>query len=355
MDNRKIMNFVLIVFLISVQTSPILDSFIRQDGIVQAEEKETKTDNSDENNDTSSGDEENSSGSSDSSSGKSDNKDTETETETKARKAKTTPNYKGGTEQKVNKEPIQREYVQDPRRSVTDPIRFLSDDPTTKSLMEEVTEKVNSAVGGKNLLVYSTDGMFSFSPNIYTILSDEDKKKIMSYALKSIKESELPNRVKTKASNFIKEQDPKIATVIEALNSDTSSELAEGYAWFIPFTNPISTVLGSISIVIIMFIVIRSSIDLIYFTNGLLRSLLDKGEGKPKLISSEAWETAKEVDGGMEIGDYRDYIPVYLSKVIPITVFSVVVVSWLASGYIYKGLSIIMEIIETIIKAVFGI
>ena len=73
----------------------------------------------------------------------------------KSNKGKTESNYKGGTDQNINTKDNDRQYVKDPRRSSTDAIKFISDDEATKSLMESSTKTINSAIGNKNLLVYS--------------------------------------------------------------------------------------------------------------------------------------------------------------------------------------------------------
>lgn len=263
-------------------------------------------------------------------------------------KAKANASYTGGLDQNVNSSDVERNYVKDARRSETDAIRFISDDKSTSSLMSSITTSVNSSVGGKYLLVYSTDGMLSFSNNIYRQLSEEDRYKVMDLALRTVKESQLPEKVKYKVSDFIKDQDTKIASSIEALSSDTSWELSKGYTLFVPFTSPLSTFLGFIAIVI--FVMLSSSIvfDIAYLTVGFFRSLFENGEGKPRFVTGEAWETAKQVDSSLESGNYKDYILVYAQKRAGIFFFTSLVLIYLISGQIYQVFAWLLTVFEEI-------
>lgn len=264
----------------------------------------------------------------------------------KSNKGKTESVYKGGTDQNINTKDNDRQYVKDPRRSSTDAIKFISDDEATKSLMESSTKTINSAVGDKNLLVYSKDGMLSFSSSIYRSLSKEDQRKTMSFALKTIKESQLPSKVKTKVTNFIADQDRTVADSIQALNSDTSSELSSGYAWFIPFASPFSTVLGVLAIVIFVFLTVSLVVDVAYLTVGIFRQFLENGEGRPKFVSGEAWETAREVDMSLQSGTYKDYLGVYFRKRMSILILTSLVLAYLISGQIYGIFTTLLDVIR---------
>lgn len=264
----------------------------------------------------------------------------------KSNKGKTESVYKGGTDQNINTKDNDRQYVKDPRRSSTDAIKFISDDEATKSLMESSTKTINSSVGDKNLLVYSKDGMLSFSSNIYRSLSKEDQRKTMSFALKTIKESQLPSKVKTKVTNFIADQDRTVADSIQALNSDTSSELSSGYAWFIPFASPFSTFLGVLAIVIFVFLTVSLVVDVAYLTVGIFRQFLENGEGRPKFVSGEAWETAREVDMSLQSGTYKDYLVVYFRKRMSILILTSLVLAYLISGQIYGIFTTLLDVIR---------
>lgn len=268
------------------------------------------------------------------------------ENSNKSNKGKTESVYKGGTDQNINTKDNDRQYVKDPRRSSTDAIKFISDDEATKSLMESSIRTINSAVGDKNLLVYSKDGMLSFSSSIYRSLSKDDQRKTMSFALKTIKESQLPSKVKTKVTNFIADQDRTVADSIQALNSDTSSELSSGYAWFIPFASPFSTVLGVLAIMIFVFLTVSLVVDVAYLTVGIFRQFLENGEGRPKFVSGEAWETAREVDMSLQSGTYKDYLVVYFRKRMSILILTSLVLAYLISGQIYGIFTTLLDVIR---------
>lgn len=271
-------------------------------------------------------------------------------TKEKKKGGKTAANWNGGKNQGVDKDKVERNYVKDSRRSETDAIRFISSDPATGALMNSIMNTINSSVGGKYLVVYSTDGMFSFSNNIYKPMEKEDKRKVMELALKTIKESQLPTKVKNKVTNFITDQDKVTASAIQALNSDTSWELSKGYAWFRPFSGGISTIFGFLAIVIFVFLSASIVFDIAYLTIGGFRAVLDSGAGKPKLITGEAWETAKEVDLSLQSGTYREYIGVYFGKRVGIFIFTAIILIYLISGQIYDISSWFLKVFEEIFR-----
>ena len=186
--------------------------------------------------------------------------------------------------------------------------------------------------------------MLSFSSSIYRSLSKDDQRKTMSFALKTIKESQLPSKVKTKVTNFIADQDRTVADSIQALNSDTSSELSSGYAWFIPFASPLSTVLGVLAIIIFVFLTVSIVVDVAYLTVGVFRQFLENGEGRPKFVSGEAWETAREVDMSLQSGTYKDYLVVYFRKRMSILIITSFVLAYLISGQIYSVFTALLDV-----------
>ena len=264
------------------------------------------------------------------------------------KRAKTKSNYAGGTDQNIDTKEVDRKFVKDSRRSSTDAVKFISDDEATSALMESITKTVNSSVGGKYFLVYSKDGLLSFSSSIYRALEKDDQRKLMRFTLKTVKESQLPSKVKTKVTTFISDQDRLVADSIQALNSDTSSELSAGYVWFLPFASPASTVLGFLAIVIFVFLTVSIVIDTAYLTVGIFRQFLESGEGKPKFVSGEAWDTAKEVDNSLQSGTYKDYLVVYFRKRIGIFILTSIVLAYLISGQIYSIFTTLLEVFEEI-------
>ena len=264
------------------------------------------------------------------------------------KRSKSQSNYQGGTDQNIDKNEVDRKFVKDSRRSSTDAVKFISDDEATSALMDSITRTVNSSVGNKYLLVYSKDGLLSFSSSIYRAMGKEDQRKFMRFTLKTVKESQLPSKVKTKVTTFISDQDRLVADSIQALNSDTSSELSAGYVWFFPFASPASTLLGFLAIVIFVFLTVSIVVDTAYLTVGVFRKFLENSEGKPKFVSGEAWETAKEVDNSLQSGTYKDYLVVYFRKRIGIFILTSFVLAYLISGQIYGIFTTLLEVFEEI-------
>lgn len=255
-----------------------------------------------------------------------------------------------GTPQNVDKSDVDRDYIKDSRRGDSDSIRFISDDKATKSLMGSVTSKANSSVDKGYILVYTSDGMLSFSNRIYRKLTDEEKKTFMKSALGNIKESDLPSKVKVKASKFISEQDLAISKPIQAFLSDSSSELSAAYNWFVPFTGPLSTILGFLAIVIFAFLGLSIVIDTSYLSIGAFRSILEgfNDDGKPKFVSVEAYEIAIEGDNTGYGGNYRNPLIVYIKRRSGIFIVAGILFSYLITGQIYSFLVWFFNLFEVI-------
>lgn len=247
-----------------------------------------------------------------------------------------------------------KNYVEDNRRRKTDAVIFLSDDDATKGIMSSIEKKANElAPRGQYILVYSSDGLFSFSNKIYGELPKEDKRKFMERAIKSIKESELPSRIKVRAVNFVSEQDSKIANDIKILSSDTSEELEAGYAMFKPFASPISSFLGFISIVALVFLSASFVTDIAYMSNGLVRTFLDRDDSaKPKFVTSYAVEAVQEVDGILMGRGYSSYYWAYMrARAVP-AIISLALIGYLISGQIYDIMTFVFRVLDEFRKGV---
>lgn len=267
----------------------------------------------------------------------------------KEKNVKTTPNYSGGTAQGVDTEDVKRQYVDDPRRGKTDAIIFLSADESTSSLMDKVSTETNASVNNQNILVYSTDGMYSFSNILYRKLSNTDKRRFMDRAIKNIKSSDLPSKVKAKALKFISDQDKTLSSSLKILNSDASEELSTGYSWFLPFTSPISTTFGFIALIITVFLTSSIILDTLYLSVPMYRAFLDNSDdSRPKLVSAEAFEVAQEVDSSLSSGGYSSYMVSYIKRRSGIFILTCIVIMYLISGQIYEVLVWLGQLFEII-------
>ena len=83
-----------------------------------------------------------------------------------------------------------------------------------------------------------------------------------------------------------------------------------------------------------------------YLTVGIFRQFLENGEGRPKFVSGEAWETAREVDMGLQSGTYKDYLVVYFRKRMSILILTSLVLAYLISGQIYGIFTTLLDVIR---------
>lgn len=197
-------------------------------------------------------------------------------------------------------------------------------------------------VAGKKILVYTgNDGLLTFSNSAYSELTVDIRRDFMETALLGVKESGIGSQMKNKVYNFIANQDTTTSAAMKFLRSDTSADFAKASAWFKPFGSTIGVVLGLLSLLIFMFIGLSTLIDIAYMSLPAFRLLVEGGkDGKPRLISVEAYTAVKESETGT---NYKGYMSIYFNRRIPSILIMSICLGYLISGKIY---SIIVYIID---------
>ena len=122
-------------------------------------------------------------------------------------------------------------------------------------------------------------------------------------------------------------------------------------SWFQPFKGPINTILGIIAILIIVFTVLTTLIDLAYLSLPIIRSALEGNKtDRPKLVSTEASIPvleSEEVREGSYLG--RDF-----KHRIGLMIMLMLALAYLCSGEIYMFVAGIIETIQHILGVLAG-
>lgn len=200
--------------------------------------------------------------------------------------------------------------------------------------INSVCRQANSTCG-IDILVYSNDGVVSFSNSLYSELEMEEKREFMEVALGATRATGLGTQQKNKLYNFIAEQDSTTSAAIKYLKSDTSADFVEAKAWFRPFSGPISTIVGVICILVFMFIAFSMLFDCAYLSLPAFQGLLERGNPnkRPFGVSREAWSTMKEIyKPEMQS---RNIMSLYFSKRIPVIIICSIALAYIISGQIY--------------------
>lgn len=105
--------------------------------------------------------------------------------------------------------------------------------------------------------------------------------------------------------------DDSIAAYIPEIKELTTADLAAAYAWYIPFSGIVGTLLGVGVIILVLFLVFSSTLDLLYLGMPAMSDFIDTGnEGLKKLliVSREARAAAKETTLGSKSNIYALYL-----------------------------------------------
>ena len=216
-------------------------------------------------------------------------------------------------------------------RKKTDVIVSL---PKNDESISRLVERINTTVGGNYILVYTPDdGLFSFSGSRYSVLSTKKKIKFMQTSLQMVAESQLDARTKNKMYHFIEQQDDKITASINFLDQNVNSDFVTAKNVILPFTGPISTVLGVLSLVIFIMLTLSSAIDIAWLVIPLVRVIFKEDKnGKPFLITKEAYSS--EVDANRSDW-YKSALTLYLQRRGKVFIVMGVCLIYLVSGQLY--------------------
>lgn len=206
--------------------------------------------------------------------------------------------------------------------------------PKDDASISRLVERINTTVGGNYILVYTPeDGLFSFSGSRYSVLSTKKKIKFMETALEMVAESQLDARTKNKMYHFIEQQDDKITASINFLDQNVNSDFVTAKNVILPFTGPISTALGVLSLVIFIMLTLSSAIDIAWLVIPIIRVVFKEDKnGKPFLITKEAYSS--EVDANRSDW-YRSALTLYLQRRGKVFIVMGVCLIYLVSGQLY--------------------
>lgn len=208
--------------------------------------------------------------------------------------------------------------------------------------INRVCEQANG-VANREVLVYSSDGVVSFSNSLYSELDTTQKREFMEVALGATRATGLGSQQKNKLYNFIAEQDSTTSAAIKYLKSDASADFVAAKSWFHPFSKYISPVLGLICLLVFMFMAMSMLFDCAYLVLPMFQGLLERGEPnkRPFGVSREAYITMHDINKDKYEG--RNILSVYFSKRMPVLIICAICLGYLVTGKIYDIMSFIVD------------
>lgn len=185
----------------------------------------------------------------------------------------------------------------------------------------------------------------------YTGLTVVSQRIVMREWLDTINTSNMSSKDKARLYNFVAEQDKSVSALVRELSDEVNSDFASAMSWFQPFKGPINTILGIIAILIIVFTVLTTLIDLAYLSLPVIRSALEGNKtDRPKLVSNEAYITVQESEAVRE----GSYLGRYFKHRIGMMIMLMLALAYLCSGEIYMFVAGIIETIQHILGVLAG-
>lgn len=185
----------------------------------------------------------------------------------------------------------------------------------------------------------------------YTGLTVVSQRIVMREWLDTINTSNMSSKDKARLYNFVAEQDESVSALVRELSDEVNSDFASAMSWFQPFKGPINTILGIIAILIIVFTVLTTLIDLAYLSLPIIRSALEGNKtDRPKLVSNEAYITVQESEAVRE----GSYLGRYFKHRIGMMIMLMLALAYLCSGEIYMFVASIIETIQHILGVLAG-
>lgn len=137
----------------------------------------------------------------------------------------------------------------------------------------------------------------SINNKVYGKLNMKEKQQFMSIALNGIQNSSISVINRNKIYSFLADSDKRVSGLVRQLSEDVTVDMPAAYAWFRPFSGPLSVFLGCITIAIFALLGVSIVVDIAFLTIPALQWVLIRKSSentKPRLISLEAWDSYKE-------------------------------------------------------------
>lgn len=206
------------------------------------------------------------------------------------------------------------------------------------SALNVVCARANAVVGSGNsskILNYdSKHGVLYFSNQKYSNLDTDTRKEFMKTALKLTAESSLGTQAKSKAYNFIADQDAPVTQAIRYLQSDASADLVEAQNWLRPFSGVMGTVMGVVALMTFIFLTASVIFDLAYLSLPMVQGILEHGEEnkRPFGVSREAYRSLRDVEKNPK---FKGILSIYFQRRLPVFIGIAICLGYVVSGNIY--------------------
>ena len=187
----------------------------------------------------------------------------------------------------------------------------------------------------------SSDKDVVLNKSDYLQLSNEQRQKLMGYALKTIADSGMQKSELTRLYNFVESQDEAMASLVRELSTDVSADYVTASAWLSTPKKIVSVLLGIVAILTIIGLVANVTIDVAFLALPMFQAMLiDDRNVKPKLVSNEAWNALKTSEQNGGIG----YMGTYFKHRIWMMFVLSISIGYLLHGQLFQLIGWILDV-----------
>lgn len=223
-----------------------------------------------------------------------------------------------------------------------------------KNTVDDVNESLFNSLGLAEFLGYSYSNKtitIELDNTVYRNLSQENKQELMSICLNGIQNSKISTTNRNKIYNFIADTDATVASLVRQLSDDVVADFAGAYAYFKPFTSPISIFLGVLTILIFVLLGLSIVVDIAWLViPGFQWLLMRSSEStKPPLISIEAYNAYKECESGSNTS--RTPLGIFFKMKTKEFLVLGVCLLYLISGHLYTLVGIVIDYLQGLLPS----
>lgn len=230
----------------------------------------------------------------------------------------------------------------------TDPYILLDSNKGVGSLVSDV--RTNTKNYADFDILYTASGntnKLHLNKSKYNELSAMDKRDVMEIVLTLVNQSNLASRDKSRLYNFIEEQDSATTSVVRALSKDTSTDIGTASSIVRPFTSPLSTFLGVMSILIFFMLAVSITIDVFFLSIPMFQFFLVRDDSsRPKVISQEAWDALLIAESNTGTGDSVSVWGTYFKNRSKTMILVGLTLGYLIAGRVFDLAVFLMDLFE---------
>lgn len=186
-----------------------------------------------------------------------------------------------------------------------------------------------------SLVLFEFDGTskLTFHDENYNKLNRKDAKKVLTAFINALKDSSISSDSQQSIMDAIVESNSDVSAVMLPLVFDnTKADIFTAYKWLAPFLQVVRVIFGLGAIVVILFAISTTIIDLAFIGLPMWReSTTEKNGGKkPFGVSYEALSTVMAVEKNLE--SYQNAYLMYLKRRVTTYIVLSVAILWLVAG-----------------------